>query len=373
MLQQVNIIRENSSLTRFSSNQDRVSGILFSDKDGVPSELSDLGMTTINGIAVVRLGSAQFFEQKQSVLTGVTSRKASFAAIAFFNANPSGVLWLGIKLSQTAFTAADVVAFQTATGGEMRQTGIDGGDKTLIAAIVTMEANKQPCLVIGNATVASAVLKTQVSPSSEGYAHFVGTDAAGGPSAAEQGAKAFGEFLGNISKAQVHESTGWVSRFPSQVAIPGFCDGTALVGKVAADLEAISAAGYIFFCTYPGLAGVYYSGSNCTKPDTTIEAYRTMNKACRGIYASLVPELGRPLYVDPVTGKLSEDTCAYLEMTAQQTLDDMEKAGELSGWAVEIDREQNVLVTSTVEIAIKQVPVGVMRTVNVRISFVTNV
>ena len=51
----------------------------------------------------------------------------------------------------------------------------------------------------------------------------------------------------------------------------------------------------------------------------------------------------------------------------------MEKAGELSGYKVEIDPEQDVLSTSTVEIVIKQVAVGVMRKIRVRIGYAKSV
>lgn len=63
---------------------------------------------------------------------------------------------------------------------------------------------------------------------------------------------------------------------------------------------------------------------------------------------------------------------AYLETVAGKALKDMEKAGELSGYSVEIDPEQNVLSTSEVEIVIRQVAVGVMRKVKVKIGFATS-
>ena len=48
----------------------------------------------------------------------------------------------------------------------------------------------------------------------------------------------------------------------------------------------------------------------------------------------------------------------------------MEKAGELSGYEASIDPEQDVLSTSTVEVVIKNVPVGVIRKMKVKIGYV---
>ena len=51
----------------------------------------------------------------------------------------------------------------------------------------------------------------------------------------------------------------------------------------------------------------------------------------------------------------------------------MEKAGELSGYQAKIDPEQDVLSTSTVEVVIKNVPVGVIRRMRVKIGYVKKI
>ena len=125
------------------------------------------------------------------------------------------------------------------------------------------------------------------------------------------------------------------------------------------------------------MAGSYFNDSRTLGKPTgdynTIEAVRTMDKAVRGIRTYLTPELGGNIYIDPETGKMQAHTVSHLETTANRALEDMERAGELSGYNVEIDPEQDVLSTSTVEIVIKQVPVGVMRKINVKIGFTKKV
>ena len=104
-----------------------------------------------------------------------------------------------------------------------------------------------------------------------------------------------------------------------------------------------------------------------------IESNRKKEKAIRGIRSYLRPELGSPLYVDSDSGAVSAETVKYLETVANLALEDMEKAGELSGFLVEIDPDQNVLASSTVEFVIKNVAVGVFRNGVINIGFTTSV
>lgn len=98
-----------------------------------------------------------------------------------------------------------------------------------------------------------------------------------------------------------------------------------------------------------------------------------MDKAVRGIRTYLIPELGGNIYIDTDTGKMQAYSVSHLETTANKALEDMEKAGELSGYRVEIDPEQDVLSTGEVEIVIRQVAVGVMRKIKVKIGFAKTV
>ena len=96
-----------------------------------------------------------------------------------------------------------------------------------------------------------------------------------------------------------------------------------------------------------------------------------MDKATRGIRKKLLPYLNAPLYVDAQSGKLRADNVAHLEALAGEALEDMEKAGELSGFVASIDPDQDLLSTSQLEVVIKNVPVGVMRNVIIKIGYTT--
>ena len=168
-----------------------------------------------------------------------------------------------------------------------------------------------------------------------------------------------------------------MEKFPTNIALPAFADGTLLRDLDAAVVEALDAARYLFFVTYDGIAGAYFNDSHTMDSPTSDYAYienvRTMDKAVRGVRTYTQPKLGRPLKVDATTGKLETYVVEDLQLTASRALETMEKAGELSGYTVEIDPEQNVLATSTVEMVIKNVAIGVMRKLNIKIGFASNV
>lgn len=186
-----------------------------------------------------------------------------------------------------------------------------------------------------------------------------------------------GNLLGAVSLAAVHENIGWVQKFPSGIAQAGFLDGTRLNEVDVAFLEQLDIDGYLFLKEHPGINGTYRNDSHTLELASgdyaTIEANRTMDKAERNVRTNLCPHINSPLYVDAESGKLQPHTVAHLEMVAARALEDMQKDGELSGYQVQIDPDQDVLANSTVQVTIKLVGVGVMRTVRVKIGFTTKI
>ena len=184
-----------------------------------------------------------------------------------------------------------------------------------------------------------------------------------------------GAVLGLVSRASVHESISWAKKFPLGYTVPGFITGEKLTNISQETIADLDERRYIFPVTYAGISGCYLNASHTLTPDTHdfayIENVRTMDKAVRGIRAALIPELGGNIYVDTATGQLAAHSVAHLETIASHPLEEMEKAGELSGYRVEIDPEQNVLATGTLDIKVRKVDVGVMRTINIAIGNVT--
>ena len=94
-----------------------------------------------------------------------------------------------------------------------------------------------------------------------------------------------------------------------------------------------------------------------------------MDKAERAIRRYLTPKLSGNIYLDESTGKLESHSVAHLETQANRAVEEMSKAGELSGYKVYIDPDQPVLSTSEIEFTIVKVPVAVARRFKVGLGF----
>ncbi|MFC4262470.1 DUF2586 family protein [Ferruginibacter yonginensis] len=199
-----------------------------------------------------------------------------------------------------------------------------------------------------------------------------------------------GAALGALARSQVHTSIAWVERqnmvtdfiknpvtnqfHPSrELDNLGFLGGTNYSEFTPAQIDALDAKGYIFLRKHVSLAGSYFNHSRTATSVTSdyafIENTRTMNKVQRAVYAQLLPKLSAPAYIDRNTGFLQADSVAGLEAIAEQGLAQMERDGELSGYAVQIDPEQSILSTSKLQTKVRAVPVGVLREYEVSLGF----
>ena len=129
----------------------------------------------------------------------------------------------------------------------------------------------------------------------------------------------------------------------------------------------------MFLKKYVGNAGTYFNDSHtaiiATSDYAYIENNRTIDKAKRGIYSSVLPALGSPLVLNS-DGTLTDTTIAYFSSLAELNLTQMVRDADLSAFAVSIDSTQNVLATNLLVIAVELLPVGVARAIRVNIGFV---
>ncbi|MCG8412127.1 MAG: DUF2586 family protein, partial [Bacteroidales bacterium] len=196
-----------------------------------------------------------------------------------------------------------------------------------------------------------------------------------------------GTALGAVSKAAVHENIGWVQKFnlaSGEFNTPGFYGKFENSDKESTAknfseiptgiIEQLHEKRYIFPLKHTGDAGTYFNDSHTATKFTDSFAYiennRTIDKAIRGVRASLLPQINRPLAVDK-DGKLSADTIKFFENLANRTLDRMLNAGELSDFAVGIDPNQQVLSDSKLSMVLRLIPRGVARQIEVKIGFTT--
>ena len=362
-MQSVKIERTNGNIPRSLAGEDHISGLLFYSSK-LPSGFAETD----------RIKAISSIETAEKL--GITSdadadwdiRVLYYQLRSIFNRNPAISLYVGIYKPNGTPTFSEIKTMQNYTGGKLRQIGVWDGATALNATNLialqairtTLEAQDKP-LSIGYAPKIAAVsgLPTNLAGANKnGVSVIIGQDGAGtaadlykdaSNATAKSSVTAIGEWLGIVSAAAVHESIAWVEKFPTGIALPAFGDGTLLRDLDTAVIESLDAARYIFFVEYSGLAGAYFNDSH-TMDDATsdyayIESVRTMDKACRNVRTYVLPKLGRPMKVDASTGKLEAYVVEDLQLTAGKALEDMEKAGELSGYVVEIDPDQNILST----------------------------
>lgn len=187
-----------------------------------------------------------------------------------------------------------------------------------------------------------------------------------------------GAMLGAIARANVQESVAWVKMFnlfddEFQDIELGFGD----INLTADDefvslnmyeslspvlLDDLDEKGYIFPMKYAGREnGIYISkDQTCSVGDyRTIARNRTINKSRRAVRAALLPYVNSPLLVNPATGFLAPSKISAFKTLIGDILAKMRTAQEISGYAVNIDANQNVLIDDTLRISYVIVPVGV--------------
>ena len=187
-----------------------------------------------------------------------------------------------------------------------------------------------------------------------------------------------GAVMGAIARANVHESVAWVRTFNLfddnfQNIELGFGDINLTADEEFTSLnmyESLSPVllddldekGYIFPIKYSGREnGIYISkDQTCSVGDyRTIARNRTINKSRRAVRAALLPYVNSPLMVNPATGFLAPSKISAFKTLIGDILSKMQAAQEISGYAVNIDANQNVLVDDTLRISYVIVPVGV--------------
>lgn len=188
-----------------------------------------------------------------------------------------------------------------------------------------------------------------------------------------------GAVMGAIARANVQESIAWVKLF--NLFSDDFQEIELGFGDINMDdaeenfislnryeslspvlLDDLDDKGYIFPIRYAGRQnGIYISkDQTCSTGDyRTIARNRTINKSRRAVREALLPYVNAPLLVNPSTGYLAASKISSFKTLVGEVLSKMQSAQEISGYAVTIDPNQNVLVNDTLKISYVIVPVGV--------------
>lgn len=396
-MQNLTITRANGNIVRSLAGEDHISGLVFYSAT-LPTAVEGVaGFTTTERIHAI---SSIETAEKYGITAGAAAWETKvlhYTLASIFNMNPGVSLYVGIFKPATggANAFSEIKQIQNYAGGRLRQVGVWNGAVELSDTLVnslqsvraTLEAQNKPLSILYAPKIAdvTALPANLAKIGRSGVSVIIGQDGAGvaaelyadAANAAKASVSALGDLLGAVSKAKVHESIAWVESFPTNIAVPAFGDGKKYRDLDEAVIEALDTSRYIFLRTYDGLAGSFFNDNHTLDEPTSDYAYindvRTMDKAARGVRAYTLPKLGRPMKVDPDTGKLERTTVEHLITTGNKALEEMEKAGELSGYRFDIDPDQNILATSRVRGVIKNVAVGVMRSLDLEIGYATSV
>ena len=386
MATSLTIVRQNGNVPKSQNGQDHVSGfVAYLLEADIPAAFKTEPVQAVSTIdKAEELGIT-------ADATAWSVKMLHYQLEEVFRINPSITLYVGLFSKPESMTFQELKTVQNYAEGAIRQMAIWNGDTAPTADnIVKLES------VADSLDTENAPLSTLYAPLVSNYKNLPSNLATNNPRVsvviAQAGngtgaelykskdnktkatVSAIGVALGTLSKAAVHQCIAWVKNFPSGISMPALGDGTLVRTIDKGELEKLDTNRYLFLNNVVGVAGSYWNDSHTMDSPTSdyaaIESVRTMDKAVRGIRTYLTPELGGNVYIDPNTGKLQSYTVSHLETTANIPLEEMEKAGELSGYKAEIDAEQDVLSTSTIEVTVKNVPVGVVRKFKVKIGFV---
>lgn len=397
----LNIDRQNGNVPKSLPGEDHITGlVIYMAAGDIPAGFKTERVQALSTIdAAEAAGIVDYTTAADGTQTAApwAVRVLHYHLSEIYRINPAVSLYVGIfeKPQGDNMTFAEIKTVQNFADGRIRQIGVwcgdrvpSGDDLTAIQGqAATLEAQGAELSVVYAPKVANVKqISTSLAGGGKCRVSVVIGQAGSGTgaelykdkaNAAKASVSGLGVVLGLISKAKVHQCIAWVKEFPTGISLPAFGDGTLLRDMDKALVEQLDTARYLFFVTQQGQSGSYMNDSHtmdsATSDYASIESVRTMDKGARGVRAYLIPELGGNVYVDADTGKLASYTVAHLETVAGHALEDMEKAGELSGYKAEIDPDQDVAASSTVDIVLKKVAVPVMRHVRIKIGFAKTV
>lgn len=397
----LNIDRQNGNVPKSLPGEDHITGlVIYMAAGDIPASFKTERVQALSTIdAAEAAGIVDYTTAADGTQTAApwAVRVLHYHLSELYRINPAVSLYVGIfeKPQGDNMTFAEIKTVQNFADGRIRQIGVWCGDRVpseddltaIQGQAATLEAQGAELSVVYAPKVANVKqISTSLAGGGKCRVSVVIGQAGSGTgaelykdkaNAAKASVSGLGVVLGLISKAKVHQCIAWVKEFPTGISLPAFGDGTLLRDMDKALVEQLDTARYLFFVTQQGQSGSYMNDSHtmdsAISDYASIESVRTMDKGARGVRAYLIPELGGNVYVDVDTGKLASYTVAHLETVAGHALEDMEKAGELSGYKAEIDPDQDVAASSTVDIVLKKVAVPVMRHVRIKIGFAKTV
>lgn len=313
----------------------------------------------------------------------------------YFRVQPKGNLYVGIYALSGVSTFSAITTMQDFALGKIRQIGIYQKSTnfatsqlaTIQGVLDTNYTNHKPLEAIYQPNFSAVSDITTLNDlrtlDAENVSVCFGQDGANTGYtlwlATNKSIGCLGTTLGAVSLAKVNEDIAWVGKFnmaSEEFDTLAFANGDVYTSISDGNRDNVDAKGYVFLKKHIGISGSYFSDSHTAIPLTSDYAYiennRTIHKAIRGLRTFLLPQLASPVLVNE-DGTLTEDVIAYYETLCARALDVMRRDSEISAYSVTIDPTQDILSTSTLEVTVKIVPVGVARQIEVNVGFAVSI
>lgn len=331
--------------------------------------------------------------------SGGTASKLAFwhyQISEFFRIQPNGTLWIGFYAIPGSYTFSEIGSMQAATNGVIRQfmvysangtsvTNINADLDAIQAVGESMSLLDQPAQVIYGSNMISITDLTTLSNlglRNDPYVScIIGQD--GASLGAQlclnlgQSIPCIGACLGTVALAPVENCIANVGLYNlvtgSELAVPAFANKVLVSSLPNSELVALDSYQYIFIINKSGQAGTYFNDSytavSLTNNFCYIERERVIQKAQRIIYTSYLPLENSDLYLNP-DGTLTSTTIRIFKDALSPSLNQMVANGEISAFNILIDPRQNVQATSSINVTVQIIGVGIARNIVVNLGYV---
>lgn len=380
-LNDIKFIKGQGGLGRTLPNDDHKSGIVFlrSYASGSSAPAVPFTYDKVTGIT----------DAESKGITEAAYPEEHYQISEFFRIQPDSVLHVIFGAAEDAdYDFEEITTLQNKADGELRQIAVMTYSAFAItnipkiqAVTAALETLHKPVSVIYAADLTGMTLlnmpdiRSQNSPKVSVVIAMDGN--ADGKALFDAGkiVPSVGATLGAVSTAKVNENIAWVEQFKmsaEELDVPAFANGELFKDVPEATLNQLNERGYIFLRKHIGIAGSYFNDSHTADLITSDYAYienvRTIDKAIRNVRTVLLPKLNSPVSLN-ADGTLTLETITDWTNRAENALEAMKKDGEISGYEVEIDPNQNIGATSKLVINITLVINGVARNVEVEIGY----
>ena len=330
---------------------------------------------------------------------GVASLKAvwHYQISEYFRVQSKGILYIQFSAVPSTYNFIEVNNLQVQASGKCRQIMVFSANGTSASLInadidaletqsITMSGNYTPCSFVYSSNIIAitdlSTLPNLRTRTAEHCSMVIGQDGAGlgGWLSISTGLSVpqLGACLGAVSLSKVSECIGWVGKFNlsngTENEVLAFSNTQTWATMYASYynlLNQLDNYGYIFLTKKNNINGSYFNDSHtCISINSDyayIERNRTIDKAVRNSYLELIPLANSPLLLNS-DGTLSNSAIANFVDAEKPSMDQMVRDNEISAYAVIIDPTQNIQSTSTINITVKIVGVGVARNIVVNLS-----